>query len=311
MSDSTNRLPRVTIQQLADAGVHYGHKKCRCNPAMEPYIFGTAHTSSKTIKSKSNTAIHIIDLRKTMACLDRATKAIYDTVLNKGKVLFVGTKIQARDAIKEEALKCGQYYINHRWLGGMMTNWKTVSKSIKSLKDLNKTLESEDTQLTKKEILNLTRKRDKIDSYLGGISEMRGVPNLLIVMDSYRDRIAVKEAKTLGIPVVCILDTNSNPKNITYPVPANDDLTRALSLYCKLFSDTVLAALEQQMSNSAIKEADSSSGRNKKIGYKKPYTTSKTANRDSVESGKVKNEKEEKETTPTSTDYIAPKANEE
>ncbi len=265
MSNTEALIPSATIQQLMDVGAHYGHRTSRWNPAMEPYIYGVAKTSGSSM--------HIIDLRKTMVCIDKALKVVYDTILRKGKILFVGTKAQSRQSVKDEATRCGQFFINYRWLGGMLTNWRTVSKSIKVLKNFDRILAKEDHGLTKKEFLKLGKKRDKLHSFLGGIEDMRGVPDLLVVMDSYKDRIAIREARVLSIPVICIVDTNSNPRGIDLPIPANDDLTRGIKYYTKLVADTILVALEHQMTSAGIKSnKDTAGGKTNASARIKPST---------------------------------------
>jgi small subunit ribosomal protein S2 len=220
-----------------ETGVHYGHVTRKWNPKMAPYIFG-----------KRN-GIHIIDLEQTVPMLETALGIIRDVVSNYGRLLFVGTKTQVSDKIKESARKCGQYYVNHRWLGGMLTNWKTISQSIKRLVDLEKKIENP-IGLTKKEILQLQKQREKLDLDLGGIREMGGIPDLVIVIDTIREAISIKEAKKLGIPVVAIIDSNSSPDDITYPIPGNDDATRAIDLYCELFSSAALEGLQKGMEKS-------------------------------------------------------------
>jgi small subunit ribosomal protein S2 len=232
-------VPTFTIRQLIEAGVHFGHKTMRWNPKMEPYIYG------------SRNGIHIIDLQKTSPLLYRALEAVYNVVKNNGRVLFVGTKRQASEEIAEAAKRCGQYYVNHRWLGGMLTNWPTVSKSIKTLKDLEqKVAVSTGSILTKKEILDLSRKRDKLECSLGGIRDMGGKPDLLFVLDTNKESLAVLEAVKLNIPIVAVIDTNSDPSNITYPIPGNDDAIRSIKLYCKLISDAALAGIQDSLAAS-------------------------------------------------------------
>jgi small subunit ribosomal protein S2 len=233
-------LPTFTMRQLIEAGVHFGHQTHRWNPKMKPFLFGERNN------------VHIIDLQQSVPMLHRALQAVRDTVAGGGRVLFVGTKRQASEAIAEAAAKCGQYYVNHRWLGGMLTNWKTISQSIKRLKELEELLGSEQNTagLTKKEVLNLTREREKLDRALGGIKDMGGLPDIMIVIDTVKEDIAIAEARTLSIPVVAVLDSNSDPQGITFPVPGNDDALRAINLYCDLFSLAVLSGLEEQLSAS-------------------------------------------------------------
>jgi small subunit ribosomal protein S2 len=228
-------MPTFTMRQLLEAGVHFGHQKHRWNPKMSSYIFGDRN------------GVHIIDLQQTVPLLYRALETTRDVVAAGGRVLFVGTKRQASEPVTEAARRCGQYYVNHRWLGGMLTNWKTISNSIKRLKDLDEQLSEENLGLTKKEMLKLTRERDKLERALGGIKEMGGLPNLMVVIDTNKEDIAVKEAVKLDIPVVAIIDSNSDPANITHPIPGNDDALRAINLYCELFSRAVLDGIQQEM----------------------------------------------------------------
>ncbi|MBL4748454.1 MAG: 30S ribosomal protein S2 [Magnetovibrio sp.] len=227
-------MPTFTMRQLLEAGVHFGHSTRRWNPKMAPYLFGARNK------------IHIIDLGQTTPLLGRAMEAVRDVVSGGGRVLFVGTKRQAAEKVAETARGCGQYYVNHRWLGGMMTNWKTISGSIKRLRTLDEQLGdvSKVEGLTKKELLQMTRERDKLELALGGIKEMGGLPDILVVIDTNKEAIAVAEANKLGIPVVGILDSNSDPKGIDYPVPGNDDALRAITTYCELIAGAVLDGIQ-------------------------------------------------------------------
>ena len=225
-------LPEFTMRQLLEAGAHFGHQTHRWNPKMERYIFG----------ARSN--VHIIDLSQTMPLLHQALVKVRDVAAAGGRVLFVGTKRQASDPVAIAAGRCAQYYVNHRWLGGTLTNWRTVSGSIARLRELEGVLESE-TGRTKKELLQLTRERDKLELSLGGIKDMGGIPDLMFVIDTNKEGIAILEAKKLNIPVVAILDTNSDPDGITFPIPGNDDAARALQLYCDLIADSVLDGLAE------------------------------------------------------------------
>ena len=231
-------LPTFTIRQLLEAGVHFGHSTRRWNPKMEQYLFG------------SRNGIHIIDLQQTAPMLYQAMTAVRNTVASGGRVLFVGTKRQATDKVAEAAKRCGQYYVNHRWLGGMMTNWQTISNSIKRLKEVDSLLSGEVEGLTKKELLGMTRERDKLERALGGIKDMGGLPDIFVVIDTNKESIAIAEANKLGVPVVGFVDSNSDPKGITYPVPANDDAIRAISLYCDLMVGSVLDGIQQEVSTS-------------------------------------------------------------
>jgi len=227
-------LPTFTMRQLLEAGIHFGHHTRRWNPKMAPYIYGTRN------------GIHVLDLRQTVPMLNTALQAVRDTVAGGGRVLFVGTKRQASEQIAEAARRCGQYYVDHRWLGGMLTNWRTITASIRRLKEYEELLTQDDVGLTKKELLMRTRVRDKLERALGGIKEMGGQPDLLFVIDTNKEAIAIKEAKKLGIPVVAVLDSNCNPDGITYPIPGNDDAIRSIALYCSLISDAVLDGLQQE-----------------------------------------------------------------
>lgn len=228
-------IPTFTMRQLLEAGVHFGHRTGRWNPKMAPFIYGERN------------GVHIIDLQQTVPLLYRALQALRDVTSEGGRVLFVGTKRQAADKVAEAAQRCGQYFVNHRWLGGMMTNWKTISVSIKRLRELEEQLAEEQSGRTKKELLQLTRERDKLERALGGIKEMGDLPNILFVIDTNRERIAVAEANKLGIPVVAVVDSNSDPDGITYPIPGNDDAIRAIGLYCNLVSDAVLDGIQQEL----------------------------------------------------------------
>lgn len=231
-------LPKVSLKELMESGVHFGHKTMRWNPKMAPFLYG------------SRNGIHIIDLQKTAPLLRRALQTISEVVANNGRVLFVGTKRQASQLIADYADKCGQYFVNQRWLGGMLTNWKTVSASIKRLKEYEATLADENNGLNKKEVLLLDRNRAKVERSLGGIREMGGKPDLLFVIDTNKESLAIQEAKKLGIPIVAVIDSNSNPDDIDFPIPGNDDATRAVDLYCRLVSDAVLAGIKAEMQQS-------------------------------------------------------------
>jgi len=239
-------LPEVTIRDLAGSGVHFGHKISRWNAKMAPYIYGV-HQENR---------IHIIDLRKTLPLLQVAMKALYEVASQGGRILFVGTKFQALDIIASEAVRCGQYYVNYRWLGGMLTNWGTVSSSIKTLIQYEKMLNDENSVLTKKELGNIEKKRQKLDKALGGIREMGAIPDILFIIDTNKEHIAVKEAKKLGIPIVAVLDTNSDPDDITYPIPGNDDSRKSIELYCRLAADFILTGIESSLARSGVKVGD-------------------------------------------------------
>ena len=227
-------LPDFSMRQLLEAGVHFGHQSHRWNPKMSEYIFGTRNN------------IHIIDLTLSVPMMHRALQAISDTVAQGGRILFVGTKRQAQDAIAEAAKRSAQYYVNSRWLGGTLTNWKTVSNSIKRLRALEEMLGSNEAQgYTKKERLTLQRERDKLDRALGGIKDMGGLPDLVFVIDTNKEDIAIKEAQRLGVPVAAIVDTNCDPDGITYVVPGNDDASRAITLYCDLAAKAAIDGISR------------------------------------------------------------------
>ena len=231
-------VPTFTMRQLLEAGVHFGHHTRRWNPRMAPFIFGIRN------------GIHIMDLQQTVPMLYRALEAVSNVVGEGGRVLFVGTKRQAQETVAESARQCGQYFVNHRWLGGMLTNWKTISNSINRLRDLEEQLAQDNVGLTKKEFLQLQRERDKLEQTLGGIKEMAGLPDILFVIDTNKEHIAVAEARKLGIPVVAVLDSNSDPEGVEFPVPGNDDAIRAISLYCELVTTAVLDGIEHEMAAS-------------------------------------------------------------
>ena len=229
-----SEVPTFTMRQLLEAGVHFGHQTHRWNPKMAPFIYG----------SRNN--IHIMDLRETSPMLQRAMLKVRDEVAGGGRVLFVGTKRQASGPLTAAANACGQYYVNHRWLGGMLTNWRTISNSIKRLHTLEEQLAEETSGLTKKELLQLTRERDKLERALGGIKEMGGLPAVMFVIDTNKEDIAIREARKLSIPVVAVVDSNCDPELIDYPIPGNDDAARAISLYLDLISHAVIAGLQQE-----------------------------------------------------------------
>jgi small subunit ribosomal protein S2 len=234
-------LPDFTMRQLLEAGVHFGHQKHRWNPKMAPYIYGVRNN------------IHIIDLAQTVPMLYRALQAVSDTVAGGGRVLFVGTKRQAAEPIVTAAKQAAQYYVNARWLGGMLTNWKTISRSIDRLKELDSKLDGGEVQgLTKKERLTLTREREKLENALGGIKDMGGLPDLIFVIDTNKEAIAVQEAQRLNVPVVAIIDTNCDPDGITYPVPGNDDAGRAVTLYCDLIARAAIDGISRAQGAAGI-----------------------------------------------------------
>jgi small subunit ribosomal protein S2 len=233
-------LPDFTMRGLLEAGAHFGHQSHRWNPKMEPYIFGARNN------------IHIIDLAQTVPLLHQALKAVSDTVARGGRVLFVGTKRQAQDAIADAARRSAQYYINSRWLGGMLTNWKTISGSIQRLRKVDELLSGGASGLTKKERLMISREREKLEKALGGIKEMGGTPDLIFVIDTNKEQLAIKEAARLHIPVAAILDTNCDPDGITYPIPGNDDAGRAIALYCDLVARAALDGISRSQGAAGI-----------------------------------------------------------
>ena len=233
-------LPAFNMRQLLEAGVHFGHQTHRWNPKMQPFIFGARNN------------IHIIDLAQTVPLLHQALLTVSEVVAKGGRVLFVGTKRQASEAIADAAKRSAQYYINHRWLGGTLTNWKTVSQSIRRLKQIDEQLQSGAQGLTKKEQLQLARERDKLETALGGIKDMGGLPDILFVIDTNKEQIAVAEAKKLNIPVIGVLDSNSDPDGITHPIPGNDDAGRAITLYCDLVARAAIEGIGRAQGDAGV-----------------------------------------------------------
>lgn len=233
-------LPEFSMRQLLEAGVHYGHQTARWNPKMGPYIYGDRN------------GIHILDLTQTVPMLDAALKLVRDTVAKGGRILFVGTKRQAQKPIAEAAERCAQFYMNHRWLGGTLTNWKTVSQSIQRLKQIDELLGAGGEGLTKKERLMMERDQSKLQASLGGIREMGGTPDLIFVIDVGKENLAILEAQKLGIPVVGVVDTNNSPKGVDYVIPGNDDAARAIQLYCELIAKAALDGMSAQMGAAGI-----------------------------------------------------------
>jgi small subunit ribosomal protein S2 len=233
-------LPEFTMRELLEAGVHFGHHTRRWNPKMKNFIYGDRN------------GVHIIDLSQTVPMLHDALQAVRDTVRGGGRVLFVGTKRAAQERIAEAAKACGQYYVNHRWLGGMLTNWATISNSIRRLKELDEILSRPEQLFTKRETLSISRERDNLDRALGGIKDMGGLPDILVIIDTNKESIAIAEATKLGIPVVAVVDTNCDPAQIQYPVPGNDDAMRAIDLYCRLFSDAALDGIEAWKADAGV-----------------------------------------------------------
>jgi len=271
------KLPSVNIKNLLEAGVHLGHKTFRWNPKMDKFIFS------------SNKSIHIIDLVQTLELINAALKKIHECIASGGKILFVSTKKQAADSIANLAKETSQYYVNHRWLGGMLTNWKTISNSIKRYKKLSLDLKRENTGFTKKEILKMGIQRDKLERSLGGISEMKKIPDMIFIIDTNIEELAVKESIKLNIPIVAIVDTNSNPDGINYPIPGNDDARRAINLYCDLIKQTILDAQSnikvEEMSQDKISTEPDIEKESKKI---KPKIFNKKEKKDEKGKEKIK-----------------------
>jgi len=238
------KIPTITIKQLLEAGVHLGHKTLRWNPKMKKYIFG------------KRDSIHIIDLTQTLELTHVALEKVYNTIANGGKILLVSTKKQAFEAIAEVAKETDQYFVNYRWLGGMLTNWGTISGSIKKLKRIEIDLVAENRGFTKKELLKMSIQRDKLQRSLGGIAEMKKIPDLVFIIDTNYESLAIKESLKLGIPIVAILDTNSNPEGINYPIPGNDDARRSIDLYCNLLKETILNAKKEAPTNIEAKQEE-------------------------------------------------------
>ena len=242
------KIPNLTIEQLLEAGVHLGHKTLRWNPKMKKFIFG------------KRDSIHIIDLTQTLELTKVALEKVYSTISSGGKVLFISTKKQASEAIAELANETGQYFVNYRWLGGMLTNWGTISNSIKKLDKINSDLQSENRGFTKKELLKMSGQRDKLQRSLGGISNMKKIPDLVFIIDTNYESLAIKESIKLGIPIIAVLDTNSNPDGIDFPIPGNDDARRSIDLYCSLLRETIQNAKKEIPTSS---EPDKESTTNK------------------------------------------------
>ena len=233
-------LPDFTMRQLLEAGAHFGHQSHRWNPKMAGYIFGTRNN------------IHILDLAQTVPMLHRALQAVSDTVARGGRVLFVGTKRQAQEAVAESAKRSAQYYVNSRWLGGMLTNWKTISASIQRLRKVDELLSGSAHGLTKKELLMLAREREKLERALGGIKDMGGTPDIIFIIDTNKEQLAIQEARRLGIPVAAIIDSNCDPDGITFPIPANDDAGRAIALYCDLIARAAVDGISRGQGQSGV-----------------------------------------------------------
>ena len=278
------RLPSVTIKQLLEAGVHLGHKTFRWNPKMSKFIFG------------SKNSIHIIDLVQTLEMANKALLEIHKCIISGGKILFVSTKKQAAESVANLAKDTSQFYVNHRWLGGMLTNWKTISNSINRYKKLSIDLKKENTGFTKKENLKMGIQRDKLERSLGGIADMKKIPNMIFIIDTNVEDLAVKEALKLNIPIVAIVDTNSNPTGINFPIPGNDDARRAINLYCELIKETILDAQK----NISTKDSDETKPIIKTDASEFKQKTEKVKSEESKTKTKVKaKETKPKEKRPT------------
>lgn len=235
-------LPDYSMSELLEAGAHFGHQKHRWNPKMKPFIFGVRNN------------IHILDLSQTIPLLHRALTAVRDVTKSGGRILFVGTKRQGQEIIANAANDCAQYYMNHRWYGGTLTNWKTISNTIKRLRSIEDLLDNDDLSgLTKKELLKLNREKEKLDTSIGGIKDMGGLPDLIFVLDTVKEQIAIQEATKLNIPIAAVIDSNSDPEGITYPIPGNDDSTKAISLFCDLISKAALEGIAQSQNETSVK----------------------------------------------------------
>ena len=269
-------LPSFNIRTLLEAGVHFGHQTHRWNPLMDEYIYG------------SKNGIHILDLTQTAIMLDAALSEVHKLVAKGGSILFVGTKRQAQQPIADAASKCAQYFINYRWLGGTLTNWNTVSNSILRLKDLESFDEGQLALFTKKERLNIEKEHQKLNLSLGGIKDMKSIPDMLFVVDTNKESIAIKEAKKIGIPVVAILDSNSSTDGVDFPIPGNDDASRAITLYCDLVSKTILDAMESQLGSAGIDLGESEKPMSEELPQEEesePKVSESTVSEDKIEDG--------------------------
>ena len=268
------KIPNVTMQQLLEAGVHLGHKTLRWNPKMKKYIFG------------KRDSIHIIDLTLTLELINVALEKVYDAITNNGKILFISTKKQASEAIAELAKDTDQYFVNYRWLGGMLTNWGTISNSIKKLKKINVDLVAENRGFTKKELLKMSVQRDKLQRSLGGISEMKKIPDLVFVIDTNYESLAIKESIKLGIPIIAILDTNSDPEGIEFPIPGNDDARRSIDLYCSLIKETIINA-KKTAPNKVEENTNEKNVKIERVNIKNKLTEKKEIKKSSDEKSKL------------------------
>ena len=263
------------MKELLEAGVHFGHQTHRWNPKMKDFIYGEHNN------------IHIIDLSQTMGMLKNALGAVREVTQSGGRILFVGTKRQASEIISESASQCAQYYVNHRWLGGTLTNWKTISNTIARLKSIQETLDEEESAgLTKKELLKLTRERDKLELSIGGIKNMGSLPDLIFVIDTVREQIAIKEANKLNIPIAAIIDTNCDPEGITYPIPGNDDSTKSIKLYCDLVSQAALDGISIQSQKVQEETQDKKEKPQKETAYKEDNKSKELSDTPKTDDGK-------------------------
>ena len=268
-------LPEFSMKELLEAGVHFGHQTHRWNPKMKDFIYGEHNN------------IHIIDLSQTMGMLKNALGAVREVTQSGGRILFVGTKRQASETISESASQCAQYYVNHRWLGGTLTNWKTISNTIARLKSIQETLDDEESAgLTKKELLKLTRERDKLELSIGGIKNMGSLPDLIFVIDTVREQIAIKEANKLNIPIAAIIDTNCDPDGITYPIPGNDDSSKSIKLYCDLVSQAALDGISIQSQKVQEETQDKKEKPQKETASKKDNKSKELSDVSKIDDGK-------------------------
>jgi len=276
-------LPDYSMSELLEAGAHFGHQKHRWNPKMEPFIFGVRNN------------IHILDLSQTIPLLHKALTAVRDVTKSGGRILFVGTKRQGQEIIANAANDCAQYYMNHRWYGGTLTNWKTISNTIKRLRTIEDVLDNDDLSgLTKKELLKLNREKEKLDTSIGGIKDMGGLPDLIFVLDTVKEQIAIQEATKLNIPIAAIIDSNSNPDGITYPIPGNDDSTKAISLFCDLISKAALDGIAQSQHETSVQTETSQKVVKKKASKTKNSKVKEANNDDKSDNAEISLNSDEK-----------------
>ena len=276
-------LPDYSMSELLEAGAHFGHQKHRWNPKMEPFIFGVRNN------------IHILDLSQTIPLLHKALTAVRDVTKSGGRILFVGTKRQGQEIIANAANDCAQYYMNHRWYGGTLTNWKTISNTIKRLRTIEDVLDNDDLSgLTKKELLKLNREKEKLDTSIGGIKDMGGLPDLIFVLDTVKEQIAIQEATKLNIPIAAIIDSNSNPDGITYPIPGNDDSTKAISLFCDLISKAALDGIAQSQNETSVQTETSQKVVKKKASKTKNSKVKEANNDDKSDNAEISLNSDEK-----------------